>query len=107
MGEEATLVLSLVRAHLLEYPDYLSWVPSYNMIRSSKKRSYSVTVGGHYRRKALYARMLAALNCTCKLQEMVYPDNSARLGPPPMVRRRRFERDGEPISPRDRQYEIV
>jgi hypothetical protein len=102
---DKSLVLSLVRAHLLHHPDYLSWVPSYTTIRWCKKKSYVTRVGGHYRRKALYARMLSALHATCKLQELIYPEDATRVCPPPTAFRERWNKDGEIVPMRVRQLQ--
>lgn len=102
---DAALALSLVRAHLLHTPDYLSWVPSYTVIRYCRKRPQSVKVAGHYRRKALYARLLCAIHATCKLQELVYPDDTTRVGPPPQAFRERWCKDGHIVPMRLRQLE--
>ena len=102
---DKALALSLVRARLLHHPDYLSWVPAYTTIRWHKKRAHSVYVGGHYRRKALYARMLAALHCTCKLQELVYPEDATRVYPPLNAFKERCTKNGDSIPVRQRQLE--
>ena len=102
---DKSYALSLVRAHLLHDPHYMSWVPSYTTIRWTRKRAHSVKVGGHYRRKALYARMLAALNATCKLQELVYPLDATRIGPPPNAFKERWSQDGHIIPLRERQLQ--
>lgn len=99
------MAMSLVRAYLLHHPDYLSWVPSYTTIRWQKKRAYSVRVGGHYRRKALYARMLTAVHCTCKLQELIYPMDATRVCPPPNAFKERWSKDGDIVPVRKRQLE--
>ncbi len=102
---DKALALSLVRAHLLHTPDYLSWVPSYTSIRWSKKTAHGIKVGGHYRRKALYARLLSTLEATCKLQELVYPQDLTRIGPPPNACKERWSKDGHVIPLRLRQLE--
>ena len=83
----------------------MSWVPSHKQIRWVKKKAVCVTVGGHYRRKALYARLLNAIGATCKLQELVYPEDATRIGPPPNAFKERWGKDGEIISLRKRQLE--
>ena len=67
---DKALALSLVRSHLVKNTDYLSWVPPHTSIRWSRERPHSIRVGGHYRRKAMYAKLIKDLECTCKLQEM-------------------------------------
>jgi hypothetical protein len=99
------LALSLVRAHLLHNPDYLSWVPAYTTIRWARKKAHSVHVGGHYRRKALYARLLSALHVTCKLQELIYPEDATRVCPPPTAFKERWSKSGDIIPIRKRQLE--
>ena len=64
------LVLSLVRNHLLSEPEFCSWVKHHVAIRNVRNRPVTVIVGGHYRRKALYARAIKALSCTCKLHDL-------------------------------------
>ena len=86
---DKNLVLSLVRSHLLSDPEFCSWVPAYTTVRNVKKRPVTVVVGGHYRRKAMYARAISALACTCKL----HPLGPVALVPPPerVVRRRALQ----------------
>ena len=102
---DTSLVMSLVRAHLLQCPDYLSWVTAYTTIRWSKNHAYALSVAGHYRRKALYARLLAAVNGTCRLQELVYPLDVTRVRPPPYVFKRRRTKEGDIIPLSQRQLE--
>lgn len=80
MGElsqdDKSLVLSLVRAHLLAGDEYVSYVPPYVKVRWSDKTEHCVAerVGGHYRRKALCKRALDALACVCVQQEIGAPE---------------------------------
>jgi hypothetical protein len=104
---DKSLALSLVRAHLLHNVDYLSWVPSYTSVRWSRKKATIHRVGGHYRRKALYARMLSALQVTCKLQELIYPEDATRQVPPPAAYKERWSKDGGIIPLRLRQLEFT
>ena len=99
---DTALALSLVRAHLLLTPDYLSWVPAYTTIRWSKKRAHSVTVGGHYRRKALHARMLNALQCTCHLQNFV---SATQVPPPPSAHIERRSKNGDLLQRHSRELQ--
>lgn len=79
------LVLSLVRAHLKESRDYLSWVPPHRSLRRkpmgysssgspwTRPRPYvrfiTAWVGGHWRRQPFVKRATAALALTCHLPE--------------------------------------
>lgn len=104
---DKALVLALVKAHLLLHPDYLSWVNSYTSLRWAKKKIHSVRIGGHYRRKAMYAQMLSSLSCTCKLQELVFEGGCTKVPPPPLAFKERWTKDGEIIPIRHRQLEFV
>lgn len=96
-----TLVLSLVRAYLLTNPgEHLSWVPAYTTVRWVRKRANVVHVGGHYRRKALYAKLLSSIACTCKLQELVYPENMTLVCPPPVAIRERHDEESSALITR-------
>ena len=105
--QDAGLVLSLVRAHLMQNPDYMSWVPAYTVVRWSHKgkrpRAHESIVGGHYRRKAMYGRMLSALSCTCKLQDLVMP---VLVVPPSRVKRARRDEEGD-LTPRDQRHYLL
>jgi hypothetical protein len=68
--EEKAMVLSLVRANLLADNDNLSWVPSYTTVRWVGRNANAVAIGGHWRRKALCTRSIAALQGTCRLEEL-------------------------------------
>lgn len=100
-------VLALVRAHLLHNPSYLSWVPHYTSVRCVAGKAQTVTVGGHYRRKAPYGRTLSALACTCHMQELVYPQGATRVAPPPRVQRERLSRNGRLLPMQTRQLEFT
>ena len=83
--DQKAYCIALVHAHVSDGAEYSSWVPSYRCVRrASQQRDpsvrfgvptnmsvpdgtfVSVRVGGHYRRKALYRKLLSALACTCK-----------------------------------------
>ena len=86
---DKNLVISLVRNHLLENPEYQSWIPAYSSLRTlSNGQTQLVIVGGHYRRKALYKKAVAALSCTCKLHQLSAPHAVA----PPLDARRGRDR---------------
>ena len=109
MSYDKAYALSLVRSNMLHDVHYLSWVPAYTVVRWCKRtrRSRYVTVGGHYRRKAMYAKALSALALTCKLQELVYPYDATRLAPPLQARRGRKAEDGSLVPSADRQLIFV
>ena len=95
------LVFSLVRAYLLHNPDYLTWVPSYTVVKWSKNKAQCIRVGGHYRRKAMYSQLLKSLTELCNLQELSYPKNAAP--PPPRAIKELWSKDGQIIPLRLRQ----
>lgn len=97
---QKALALSLVHAHVSDNEEYTSWVPAYTSVR---ERGGLVTVGGHFRRKALYRRLLSALRCTCRFQDL------SRLPPlcaPPRAAKRRWDENGRTIRVKDRQLEF-
>lgn len=84
MSDEATFV-GLLYEHVRENTDYLSWVPAYKVARKTSavspypnpnmyiignQRFHMVTVGGHYRRKALYGSLHRSLPCVCKFEKL-------------------------------------
>lgn len=88
MSDEATFV-GLMHEHVQQNKDYLSWVPAYKVARKlsvhdiatgavsarnvytiGNQRFHMVTVGGHYRRKALYGSLHRALPCVCKFEKL-------------------------------------
>lgn len=70
--EDKILVLSLVRDHILGYPGYVTWVPPHVSTRWVRRQPQAILVMGYFRRRALYMRLLAALECTCRLQALTY-----------------------------------
>ena len=73
--QDKALVMSLVHDHIKHNPEeYSSWVgPHYSVRRAGKlrvqRRRATLTlshVGGHWRMKAMYRRLLRALKCVCK-----------------------------------------
>ena len=80
------LVVSLVRAHLISDPEYMSYVPPHEKIRYNKKlmRLEKELVGAHHRRKAMCKRSIDALACVCKQETLRYP----RAHDPPLGRKR-------------------
>lgn len=71
--EEKSLVLSLVRHHLLTSEEYLTFVPGYFAVTWVRESPTCRHVRGHFRRKPFYKRTVQALNSTCKLQELALP----------------------------------
>lgn len=91
--------IALVYAWLLENPSYYcSWVNAYTQLRycPDAKRLVSQWVGGHWRRRAEWARVLPALRCVCKFDHCLV--NPTRLGTP--VRAVRQRKDEEGLIPR-------
>ena len=82
--EEKALALSLVRKHILEDKSQLSYVQSYTTIRWVGRNANACQIGGHWRRKALCSRSLAAIQGTCRLQELYYDRDKtmSRISPP-------------------------
>ena len=76
--DDKAMALSLVRKHLLSDQSQLSYVPSYTTVRWVGRSANAVQIGGHWRRKALCARSIAALQGTCKLQELHYEKDKTR-----------------------------
>lgn len=70
--DEQALVISLVRAQMIDDPEGCSWVAPYAKIRWSHAANRCVreVVGGHYRRKANVRRGIDSLGCVCKQQEL-------------------------------------
>ena len=73
--EDDALAIALVRAHLLEDLNYMSWVPAYTKVRWGRTANSCVAeyVGGHWRRKAHCKRSVDALACVCKQPELLEP----------------------------------
>ena len=87
--EDTALVLSLVRAHVLTDPEYISVVDAHYRVRysvSNGRLHYSkVMVPAHTRRKAMAKRLIDSLACVCKMQDLADP----RPEDPPVGRKRR------------------
>ncbi len=87
------LVLALVYAHVKDSDEYTSYVPPHKVRRKRRVvrfnrdhfmrgnfipldyRPDEVWIGGHVRRKAMYRRMLSALRCTCKFENLSHSDD--------------------------------
>jgi len=76
--QDKALVMSLVHDHIKQNPvEYSSWVgPHYSVRKAGKlrvqRRRATLTlshIGGHWRMKAMYRRLLRALKCVCKWQD--------------------------------------
>ena len=126
--DEKATVLSLVHAHVSNKPEYSSWVSSYSTIRKAPKvpippatpqaaallagdgwrrrtytpHCYMLRIGGHYRRKALYRKLLQSLKCTCKFEDV---SQVVYMTPPLRAARRRWDEDGAIIPVAERQLE--
>ena len=91
---DASYVVSLLHAWLVEHPEYYSsWVGPHTQLRYSVRagRMLKTRVGGHWRRLACWGRVLPALQCVCKFERLARP---RVLPPPPVARRERFDEDG-------------
>jgi len=73
--QDSALVISLVRAHIMTDPEYMSFVPPHKRIRWSYSAEKCIveTVGGHLRRKAHAKRSLDCLACVCKQDDLASP----------------------------------
>jgi len=74
--EGKSLVIALVRQHILTNRDYMTFVPPYRRIRwRSAGPPYWVieTTGGHLRRRAHCKRSLDCLKCVCKQDDLAVP----------------------------------
>ena len=97
-------VIALVWAWLAEHPEhYCSWVNPFTQLRWSpgERKMIATRVGGHWRRLAQWARVVPALECTCKFERLTTP---AILYPPTAVARPRFTDGGEFIP---RRYRVL
>ena len=87
--EDSALVLSLVRAHVLTDPEYISQVEPHYRVRytvSNGRLHYSKTmVPAHTRRKAMAKRLIDSIACVCKMDQLAEP----RPEDPPVGRKRR------------------
>lgn len=79
--DEQALVISLVRAHVVNHPDNLSWVSPYTKVRWSVTGRQCVAeyVVGHWRRKALCKRVPDVLMCVCKQQDLTMPPRIPKM----------------------------
>lgn len=71
--DDKSLVLSLVRHHVLTSDEYMSFVPGYYAVTWVREEPVTRHVRGYFRRKPYYKRIIQALNCTCKLDELALP----------------------------------
>ena len=95
-------VIALVWAWLAEHPEhYCSWVKPFLQLRwsPSEQRMLATRVGGHYQRLAQWARVIPALNCTCKFERLTQP---AVLSTPETPIRLRWNENGDFIPRRYR-----
>ena len=83
--DEKACCLALVYRHVKDSRDYTSWVPSYHTVRRplanyysaaklNRCSAYAIRIGGHFRRKALYRRLLCSLKQTCKFEDLSFKD---------------------------------
>jgi hypothetical protein len=84
--DEKALAIALVRAHVMDNIENMSWVPAYTKVRWANTQDACVTewVGGHWRRKAHCKRTIDALACVCKQPELATPERFM----PPVGRKR-------------------
>ena len=103
MGDKATAI-ALVWAWLAEHPEhYCSYVNAFTQLRfnPAEKKMVAVRVGGHWRRLAQWAKLVPALNMTCKFERLVKP---RYMGTPPTAHKERWHPDGEFIP---RRYRVL
>lgn len=106
---DKALVMSLVHRSICDDKTSMVWVPSYTVVRTSRKpRSEGplhtfTTVGSHYRRKPQYKQMLDALERVCVFERL----SAGPFAQPPLgVARRRWNEDGTIVPVNDRRYEF-
>jgi hypothetical protein len=89
-ADDQATALSLVRAHLMDDVQYMSWVPAYVKVRwtHGSQRAVAEHIGGHWRRKAMVKRSIDALACVAKQQTLAEP----REHMPPVGRARKGRR---------------
>ena len=73
-NDEKVYVLALVYRHIKENTEYMSYVHPYTVRRPGIETR--ITIGGHYRYKAMYRMILAALRCTCKFEDLTIDDRN-------------------------------
>lgn len=101
---DRSYAVALVWAWLAEHPEYYcSWVNPFTQLRwnPSESRMLATRVGGHWRRLAQWARVVPALNCTCKFERLTRP---RYLSTPPAPVRARWTEAGEFIP---RRYRVL
>ena len=97
-------VIALVHAWISDHPEHVStWVNPYWQLRWDPhlQRMLSTRVGGHWRRLALWGKVLPALSCACKFERLSVPRT---IGAPPTVMRPAWTEDGTWIPRRYRVY---
>ena len=101
---DKSYVIALVAAWMTEHPEhYCAWVRPFTQLRWSPTdhRLISTRVGGHWRRLAQWARVMPALNCTCKFEKLSKP---TYLSTPTTVTKPRFTEEGDFIP---RRYRVL
>ena len=101
---DKSYAIALVWGWLAEHPEYYcSWVNPFTQLRWSpaEERLIATRVGGHWRRLAHWAKVVPALNCTCKFEQLTKP---RMLCMPLTATRQRWDEDGEMIP---RRYRVL
>ena len=104
MSDDKALAVALVWAWLAEHPEhYCSWVNPFTQLRWSptERKLLATRVGGHWRRLAQWARVVPALNCTCKFERLTVP---RPMSTPLAPMRQRWLEDGTFIP---RRYRVL
>lgn len=83
---DKALAIALVRAHMINDKESVSYVPSYIRVSwaTSLNKCVAVHIGEHYRRRANSKRTIDALACVCKQPELAAP-----TGDDPLLGRKR------------------
>ena len=95
-------VIALVHDWIVSHPEhYMCWCNPYTRLTfdPALKRMVTVRVGGHYRRLALWAKVVPALRCTCKFDVLSVPRH---LSTPVIARRQRWDERGDFVPRRYR-----
>ncbi|MAT69137.1 MAG: hypothetical protein CMJ58_06390 [Planctomycetaceae bacterium] len=81
---DSGLAIALVRAHLINEPQYQSRVPGYVKVRAVGNSLVAEHIGEHMRRKPMCKRAIDALACVCSQPVLANP----RVGEPPVGNKR-------------------
>ena len=97
-GHEA---VALVHAFIMSHPElYCCYVAPYVSLRvGSHGQVVAQRTGAHWRRLAKWAKVVPALNCTCKFERLAKPQH---LETPTQIRRERRDESGALVPRRYR-----